>query len=107
MNKRTRIIRNVAIGVGTLYLVAAGVVLSINASQVLLIYLAVAGVLIMVSVFTMRGGGQPDDEGPRGYWQMTGERFRDPATGHMMEIRHNPITGERDYVEVADGEPPS
>lgn len=100
MNRRTRIIRNAAVSVGLLYLVAAGVVLSVHASQALLIYLAVAGVLVMVSVFTMREPHKPRLDSERGYWQMTGQRFRDPSSGHMMELRHNPVTGERDYVEV-------
>jgi hypothetical protein len=33
-------------------------------------------------------------------WQDTAERFVDPTTGRLMEVRYDPETGERDYVEV-------
>ncbi len=105
MNPRSRVIRNIALGIGLLYLVGAGVALSFNASGVLLVYLAVAGLLVLVSVFTMRDVYRPKVDRDRGYWQMTGERFRDPASGHMMEVRYNPVTGERDYVDVETAPP--
>jgi hypothetical protein len=100
LNQRSQVIRKVALGIGGLYLVAALVVMSLHASQVLLIYLAVAGVLIIGSVVVARDAYRPRIDRDRGYWQMTGERFRDPASGHTMEVRYNPVTGERDYVDV-------
>ena len=33
-------------------------------------------------------------------WQKTGERFEDPTTGALTEVRYNPQTGERAYVPV-------
>jgi hypothetical protein len=30
--------------------------------------------------------------------QVTGERFRDPATGKMMRVYEDPHTGKREYV---------
>jgi hypothetical protein len=105
LNQRSRVIRNVALAVGLLYLVAAGIVVSVKASQALLIYLLVAGVLVIVGVLTMGGRYKPDVDRERGYWQMTGERFRDPASGHTMEVRFNPVTGERDYVDVDASSP--
>jgi hypothetical protein len=36
-------------------------------------------------------------------WQSTGERFVDPTSGRLMEVRYDPRTGERDYVEVNQG----
>ena len=36
--------------------------------------------------------------GGRGGW--TGECFVDPTGGRLIEVRHNPETGERDYVEA-------
>ena len=32
--------------------------------------------------------------------EATGERFLDPTTGRLMEVRYNPMTGQRDYVPV-------
>jgi hypothetical protein len=96
----SRMVRNISLGIGGAYLLAAGIVLSLNASRVLLLYLAIAGVLVIASVLVQRDTSRPKDRADRGYWQMTGERFRDPASGRTMEVRRNPITGERDYVEV-------
>ena len=33
-------------------------------------------------------------------WQPTGERFIDPGSGKLIEVRYNPRTGERDYQEI-------
>lgn len=97
---RTRILRRTALVVGLLYLLAALVVQATGASQSLLIYLAAAGLLMLATVYTWRRPRGDATDLPRGYWQMTGQRFRDPATGRTMEVRHNPVTGARDYVEV-------
>ena len=35
-------------------------------------------------------------------WQTTGERFVDPTSGKMVEVRYNPRTGERSYVDVGE-----
>jgi hypothetical protein len=35
-----------------------------------------------------------------GPWEATGERFVDPSTGKLTEVRYNPETGERDYREL-------
>ncbi len=93
-------LRLVAVVVGLAYLLAAAVVLSTHGSNILLIYLAVAGLLVLGSVFAWRRSAARTTDSDAGYWEMTGERFRDPSTGRMMEIRHNPVTGARDYVEV-------
>jgi len=36
-------------------------------------------------------------------WQDTEEKFVDPTTGRLMQVRFNPRTGERDYVEIGPG----
>ena len=33
-------------------------------------------------------------------WQLTGERFVDPATGKEMEVLYDPKSGERRYQET-------
>ncbi len=35
-----------------------------------------------------------------GRWETTGERFVDPTTGKLTEVRYNPQSGERKYVEI-------
>ncbi|HET6277043.1 MAG TPA: hypothetical protein VFE16_14030 [Candidatus Cybelea sp.] len=32
-------------------------------------------------------------------WQSTSERFVDPTSGKLVEVRYNPRTGERAYVD--------
>lgn len=83
-----------------LFFLAAAVVRVLNAPGVLALYLAIGGVLILGSVLTIRDTYKPEIDEHRGHWEMTGERFRDPASGQMMEVRYNPTTGQRDYVEV-------
>lgn len=39
--------------------------------------------------------------GAPGEWQATGERFVDPTSGKLTEVRYNPTTGEREYVEIS------
>jgi hypothetical protein len=36
-----------------------------------------------------------------GQWELTGERFIDPTTKRLMEVRYNPATGQRAYVDVS------
>ena len=90
-----------AIGLGIAFFVAAAAARVMSAPPALSIYLSIAAVLILGSAFSIRDTG-PKEGDEAGYWQLTGERFRDPDTGHTMEIRHNPITGERDYVDLED-----
>jgi hypothetical protein len=35
-------------------------------------------------------------------WQTTAERFIDPTSGKLLEVRYNPQTGERAYVESGE-----
>ena len=100
--RTSRLVRLAAIAVALLYLAGALIVEALHASATLLLYLGVAGLLALASVFTVHVRQRPESDYQRGSWQMTGQRFRDPATGKTMELRQNPATGERDYVEVED-----
>lgn len=35
-----------------------------------------------------------------GPWEATGERFTDPTTGKLVEVRYNPQTGQREYRDA-------
>jgi hypothetical protein len=95
-------------GYGLLYLIGAGLLLFVvHATFWLVLYLAVNGALLVGAVFLERKGYRPRVDRARGEWRATGERFVDPTTGRMMEVRYNPATGERDYVEVKPGDDPS
>ena len=85
---------------GLAFLAGAAIASSMHAPAVLVWYLVAAGGLLVVSIAIERSTYRPKVDANRGTWQMTGERFRDPASGHMMEVRFNPTTGQRDYVQV-------
>ena len=60
--------------------------------------LAVFGALILIGTFFKGAiaGGAPTGTG----WQRTAERFVDPVSGKLVEVRYNPKTGERAYVDA-------
>ena len=98
-------LRRFLIAYGLLDLVVAGVLLFVvQAPVIVVIYLAVNGVLIAGGILFERGGYHPRVERAKGKWLPTGERFVDPTTGKMMEVRYNPESGERDYVELGPSE---
>ena len=103
-------LRRFLIAFGVFDLIVAGVLLFVvQAPVVVVIYLAVSGAIIAGGILFERQGYRPNVDRTRGKWQPTGERFIDPTTGRMMEVRFNPQTGERDYVESSaapEQEPP-
>ena len=66
------------------------------------LYCAVYGLLIVGGIVLERSRYAPPVDRAHGPWQETGERFRDPTTGQMTEVRYNPVTGERDYASVEE-----
>ena len=93
-------LRRWLIGLGVLYLAVGAYLLSIHVALVLAIYLVVGGAVLAGSIVLERRGYRPRVDRARGHWQRTGERFVDPSSGRLMEVRYNPDTGERDYVDV-------
>jgi hypothetical protein len=94
------VLRRWLIGLGVLYLAVGAYLLSIHVALVLAIYLVVGGAVLAGSIVLERKGYQPRVDHARGRWQRTGERFVDPSSGRLVEVRYNPDTGERDYVDV-------
>jgi|HubBroStandDraft_6_1064221.scaffolds.fasta_scaffold3242865_1 hypothetical protein len=86
----------IAIGVGCI----AGAIFLANQVWFAALELGVFGVLILIGTFferhyrTRRAAG-------RG-WQSTAERFVDPTSGKLVEVRYNPRTGERAYVDAGE-----
>ena len=93
-------LRRWLIGLGVLYLAVGAYLLALHVALVLAIYLVVGGVVLAGSIVLERRGYRPRVDRTRGRWQLTGERFVDPSSGRLMEVRYNPDTGERDYVDV-------
>ena len=59
-----------------------------------------AGVILIGLLFEARRYLGRVTDPTSGGWQLTEEKFIDPATGHLMQVRFNPQTGERDYVDL-------
>ena len=66
------------------------------------LYFGIYGVVIVGAIVFERSHYRPPVDRTRGAWEPTGERFLDPTTGQLMEVYHNPATGERDYVAVVN-----
>src|SRR5205823_13462381 len=94
-------LRYAVIGLGVLYLLVALVLVLLDVNiPGLIIYLVVIGLLIAGGVIFERSRYRPRVRRDAGYWQDTGERSVDPATGRVTRVMYNPVTGERDYVEL-------
>jgi len=55
-----------------------------------------AAVVALLAVFE-RGRYRPRIDPSRGTWQATGERFRDPTSGELVDVYADAETGARDY----------
>lgn len=96
--------RAIAIAIGVIYVVGAVLLFTvIHALAWGAIYLLINGVVVLGALAFERRRYRPVVDTTRGQWQLTGERFVDPTSGRTMNVRYNPATGERDYVDV-DGQ---
>lgn len=103
-------LRGIILGVGGVLVVAAIVVAIVNATNpvgftdpaawIIAGELGVVGIVILIGTLLERHyrgrRSAPASEG----WQVTGERFIDPTSGKLVEVRWNQQTGERAYVDV-------
>ena len=63
-------------------------------------YILVNASVVTAGLLFERGRYKPTVSTDKEGWQRTGERFIDTTSGKTMEVRYNPKTGERDYIEV-------
>jgi hypothetical protein len=94
-------IRAIVVGIGIVCILAAALIVTRgHAIWPPAVYLACLGILIIVTTFFEQRyrGVKPG----AGSWQATGERFIDPTTGRLTEVRYDPKTGERAYLPVDD-----
>jgi hypothetical protein len=68
------------------------------------IELAASGVVIAFALLFERRGYHPKVDWTSPDWETTSERFVNPVSGHLIEVRYNPDTGERDYVDKGPAE---
>jgi hypothetical protein len=59
--------------------------------------LGLGGLIVLGTVFE-RWRYRPNNGGPGGAWEPTGERFEDPQTGKTVRVFYDPRSGERRYV---------
>ena len=86
---------------GLLMLVGAELLMLRGDHGVAIAYLVLNGLLITGGVIFERSAYQPRLNPAQGQWELTGERFVDPTTKRLVEVRYNPATGERDYVDTS------
>ncbi len=86
-----------------LYLPGLGAALYFHVPGPVVVYLAVTGAIIIAALMLERGRYRASAEGGAS-WPPTGERFRDPVSNRLMEVRSDPRTGKRAYVETPEGE---
>jgi|SRR5579884_755152 len=98
-------VREIAFGLGGLYFVGVGAAWYFHAPGVVMAYLAAIGLVITASLLLQRGRYRASSPGEATRWKSTGERFRDPVSGRLMEVRSDPRTGKRAYVELPDPDP--
>ncbi len=60
----------------------------------------IIGAIVLVAVIFESSRYRPKIDRNAPGWEPTGERFVDPTSGKLLEVRYNPTNGERDYTEV-------
>ncbi|HET8551672.1 MAG TPA: hypothetical protein VFM97_04275 [Gammaproteobacteria bacterium] len=90
----------IAIGIASIF---AGIALLLSGLVAIGAYVLAEGALLTLALVFERWRYRKNVSS-RGDWQPTGERFIDPGTGKLTEVRYNPATGERQYVRAASEE---
>ena len=62
--------------------------------------------LLLGSLFERTRYKRIVEDAPGAGFEATGERFRDPASGAIVDVWFNPTTGERAYARARTGTPP-
>jgi hypothetical protein len=97
-------LRRWLIGLGGLYLLGALLLFAAFGAVIPGIYLLVGGAVLVGGIVFERSRYRPRIDRERGDWQATGERFVDPSSGRLVDVRYNPATGQRDYVDAEAGD---
>ncbi len=72
----------------------------------LFVWIVVPAALVLTWLLFRSGGykRRPLDAPPGPGWTFSGERFVDPKSGELIEVWHEPRTGERAYVRGRSGQ---
>ncbi len=93
----------VAVGVAAAIALVVGLLLAF--ANLVFLELAAAGAIILAGVLFEARRYRHRTTGQQRRWQDTDERFVDPTTGHLMMVRFDPESGERDYVDLGPPNP--
>jgi hypothetical protein len=97
-------LRRAVLGLGALALLLGLLLIGLGhlaAGGIQLLLLGAVTVLgVLLEARRYRGGKRSSG------WQPTSERFVDPTSGRLTEVRYDPSTGERQYVDVGPAPPP-
>ncbi len=85
-----------------LCLIAGGIVmlLAAGAGGASVVPMFMGALIVIGTIFEARRY-RAKSSAPASAWQQTGERFVDPTSGKLLEVRYNPETGEREYVDAS------
>jgi hypothetical protein len=100
MTSGTVILRTIAALVGLGLVVLAFNLHAVGSDHAATFVLLLDGLLIICGVVFEKQRYRPKIDTRSGAWTHTGEKFKDPTTGKLMEVLFNPTTGERDYKEI-------
>ena len=101
-------LRMAILAAGVAFLAGAVFLYAVHGPLLGVAYLGASGTLMVAGILFARGRYRTGADRGHDRWQNTGERFVDPTSGRLVEVRYDPETGERDYVEVdprRDGDP--
>lgn len=94
-------LRGCAIAGGALLLIGGIVVIALaRAAWPAGVECLIFGALTLASLAFERRYRSRQVAGNAAQWEPTGERFIDPGSGRLVEVRYNPRTGERAYREI-------
>lgn len=103
-------LRAVILGLGVVLVVAAIALAAIGAADpvalpppvasIVAAELGIVGLLILIGTLLERRYRGRRSAPEAAGWQSTGERFVDPTSGKLVEVRYNQQTGERAYIDV-------
>lgn len=91
-------IRVIVAALTVFYLAAAVVTFLVHLPILLSGYLLANGLVFLVGLAIERGRYHVASRD--GAFEPTGERFVDPTSGHLIEVRYNHRTGERQYRDL-------
>jgi hypothetical protein len=99
-------LRRAVTGLGVMALLLGAVVAASGGPGSVVLWLVVAGALLVIGTVWERQRYKPlDDRRPGFGWEDSGERFFDPETGLPVAVWTDPRTGERRYVREGDAPP--